>query len=802
MKNMPFKHTLLSTAIFAAISSFSFQAHAQETEAEIAATENSSIEKVTVTARRKSETLVEIPMAISSVSAMEIADRNYTSATDLFRTLAGAAMPRGQLILRGLSGGNDTTPDTTATFVDDIPFVFNNLSDVERVEVLRGPQGTLYGSNAIGGTVRIITKKPVLDEFELFGSMQAGAEQDVDGYDSNISLGVNIPLVDETLALRVNGNLEHDVLPFVNMNSGLQSDIDRGFLRSQLLWQVADDLNVIFGFARTEYRDRGAALGDRSKPGYYYDYNLTENVDAPHGYDVEFFTVDCDPNAERPACMSGSAPIAKSGVPEKYQIWERLDPWYESSNNLYTLNINDDNFFNFASLAYAGSFRKFKTDSLDNWTRLDADDMFLTWIINDDYYEETTHELRFQNIDATDPLSWTVGVFYDEVESENKPNLQNQYHEGGDRAAAIAYNWWWGIDVAALGQETFGNPQHNWNYGVIRDYYRELALFADVAYTFDLGAGGELELNGGVRRFDLEDEFVDTDAGIWTTFYGPWERQTSTTGGQEDGNRYKLSASWRPQDNLSVYGLYSEGYRPGGNNGPLAGSCVDDPKAGERKARYTSDSIENYELGLKASVLDRKFDFAAAVYQIDWTDIKTSIYMDTCGFSYTANAGEAVSRGFEFESTAYITSDLKATLNTSYTRSTIEKDNPAIGAEKGDDMTMVPEWNAYLALDQGFEVFGKQASVRADWTYYGEYKTHFNTRPEDVVPSYNYFNVSGRYEVSDDVRLSVHLNNVFDKEAVKYKNARSRSVDNTTAQQYIEYLEGRNITIRMDYTFY
>ncbi|MDF2178544.1 TonB-dependent receptor [Aliiglaciecola sp. CAU 1673] len=793
------RKSLVSLAVVASLSG-TVPAFAQDT-APADGAEEQGIEKVTVTSRRKTETLLEIPMAVSSVSAMEIADRNYTQATDIYRTLAGAAMPRGQLILRGLSGGNTTVPETTATFVDDVPFTFTNLSDVERVEVLRGPQGTLYGSNAIGGTVRIITKKPRLDEFELFGSVQAGGETDVDGYDSNVSLGINVPLVENKLALRVNGNMEHDQLPFVNMNTGLQSDIDRAFLRSQLLWQATDDIDVTFGYSRVEYRDKGEDLGDRSKPGYYWDYGLNANPDAPYGYDVDFFTVDCDPTAERPACKGGSAPKVISDVPEKYRIWERLDPWYKSTNNLFTLNINDENFFDFATLTYAGSFRSYKTQSLDNWTRLDGDDMFLTWIVNDYFYDEITHELRLQNLDVNSPLSWTVGMFYDKLETNNALDNQNQYHEAGDIASALALNWW-GIDVTQAGMDTFGNPQKNWNYGIIKDYQREFALFADVAYTFDLGDAGELEVNGGIRRFDLKDESIESTSGIWTTYYTPWDPDIVSLGGEEDGNRYKFSVSYRPNSDLSVYALYSEGYRPGGNNGPLEASCQDDPNAPNRPDRYTSDAIENYELGIKASTFDGKFNFAAAVYQIDWTDIRTDIYMPTCGFSFTANAGEAESKGIEFESTAYLTDDLKATFNTSYTKSEVTKDNDAIGAKAGDDMTMVPDWNAYLALDQGFDLFGKQAYVRADFTYYGEYKTHFNVRDEDIVPSYSYVNLSGRLEVSDDVKLSVHINNLFDKEAEKYRRARSRSESNTTAQQYIDYLEGRSLTVRLDYTFY
>jgi outer membrane receptor protein involved in Fe transport len=355
--------------------------------------------------------------------------------------------------------------------------------------------------------------------------------------------------------------------------------------------------------------------------------------------------------------------------------------------------------------------------------------------------------------------------------------------------------WWWDIDIQQLGLDTFNNAQQGWNFGVIEDSSTEFSLFADVAYTFDLGNAGELEINGGIRRYDLEDSYHDISSGIWS------EGQTIVAG-QEDGNRYKFSASYRPSDDLSVYALYSEGYRPGGNNGPLPQSCSGDPKAGDKKDRYTSDAIENYELGLKASTFEGAFSFAVAVYQIDWTDIKTDIYMDTCGFDYTANAGAAQSQGFEFESTAQLTDALTMTCNTSYTSSELTEDNEAIDGEKGDKMTMVPDWNGYLALDQGFEAFGKQAFVRADYTYYGSYKTHFDTRPEDVVPAYSYVNLSSRVELTDAVTLSVHLNNVFDADAIKYKNARSRDAGYTDAQQYIEFLSERNLTVRVDYTFF
>jgi outer membrane receptor protein involved in Fe transport len=749
------------------------------------------IEHIVVTSRKKEETIIEIPMSVSSISAMEIVDRNYTYATDIYRTLAGAAMPRNELILRGLSGGNTTAPDTTAVFTDNIPLEFNNLADIERVEVLRGPQGTLYGSNAIGGTVRIITKKPVMNEFQLFGSMQATSEKNVYGYDTNFSLGINIPLIDDSLALRINGNIDDDKGAMVNAFTGAQAGSIDNFIRSQLLWTPSNDVSINLGFVQTEYSEHGAFLGDRSKPGGYLEPIFEKNENSPYGYDVSERFVECDAHLERAACLNGGENI--TDAKDKYTVYDLIDNWAKNKLEVYTLTLIHENILDIASLTYAGSFRQFEGHYLDDWSRLDGDDMFRTWIIGEDHTKRTTHEIRLQNIDVNSPLSWTIGMFSDKFTVPETPDNQWQYHEGGDKMSALI-NYWWDEDVTALGKEEFDNPNKNWNYAVVEEWMNELAFFADVAYSLETDSMGTFEFGSGIRWFDLEDYSHTVSTGIW-------DNDTTVTAGQEDGNRLKFSASWMPSDDMSVYALYSEGYRPGGNNGPLAQSCSDDPKAANRKDRYNSDQIENKEIGFKASLFNNTFNFTSAIYQIDWTSIKTDIYMDTCGFSYTANGGEARSRGIEFESTAQLTDNLTMTFNTSYTDSYLTLDNDAIDGKAGDDMTMVPKYNAYLAFDQAIKVMGKDAYIRLDMTAYGEYKTHFDTLPTDEVESYEVFNLSGRMELSDTVQLSVHVNNLLDSEIVTYKRARSRNAE-STAQQYISYLPERNVTVRLDYTFF
>ncbi|WP_417761500.1 TonB-dependent receptor [Shewanella sp.] len=767
-------------------------AEQQTSTIERSAIEGSSgdIEKITVTARRKAETLLEVPMSVSAVSAAELADRDITYAEDLYRTLAGAAMPGNQLILRGLSGGNDAAPDTTSTFVDDVPFNYTNLTDIDRIEVLRGPQGTLYGSNAIGGTVRIITKQPQLTDFELFGSLQAGKEQHVDGTNSNYSMGVNIPLVNDKLALRVNYNRGTEQGQMVNMSTGQQADSNDTLLRSKLRWQATPELNIVAGYTYIEEKSRGTSTGDLATPGYYYDYSATQNAAAPYGYDIDIFTVDCDPNANRAACHGD----ANNSVPSRYQVWQRMDAWSKDKTDIYTLNIDHDDLFGIATLSYAGSYRQTKSDSLDDFAFLDFYNMMDDWIINDTKDKRQTHQLRLQNYDTSSRWSWTVGAYYDKSTTPYSPHAQDEFFSGSDIDSAL-FLAMYGADGRQIGLDNWNDPTLMWNLTYYDDSSRELAFFADTSYLFDLGSYGDLELNAGVRRFDLRDHTSYAQLGMWGT-------GSSETNGKESGNRYKFSVSWRPNNDLSVYSLYSEGYRPGGNNGPLPSLCGDDPSAVNHKDRYTSDQIKNYEVGVKSRLFGGKVDIAAAAYQIDWTDMKTSVYMETCGFSYTANGGQARSRGLELESTAWLTDDLKMLFNASYTNAEVTEDNATISAHKGDDMTMVPKYNGYLALDQGVELFNRHANVRMDYSFYGSFKSHFAARDEDISPAYGYVNLSGRMELNENLNLSLHVNNLFDREVTTYRRAMLRDEDDTLSPLNVNYLEGRSFTIRLDYMFY
>ncbi len=759
------------------------------------------LEEIVVTARKRSETLTEVPMNISAIAAEQLQERNIASASELYRTLAGGAVAVNELILRGLSGGNSTAPGTTNQYVDGIPLDFRNVFDVEQVEVLRGPQGTLWGSNGIGGTVQIITRKPQLDALELGATLSGTQEKNGSGTAMRGGVSLNVPLIEDRLALRVATQLRQDPGKIVNAYTGNARKSEYKFLRTQLLWKPLPLATLNFQYLYDESDSTGTTYADASVPGSYLTATVTESAASPWGFDVDYLETECAEGATRATCMA--VPSRAQDTPARFQVYDLLDGWTKSTNDVYALTARYEDLLGVASATYVGSYQIYNEAALEDWSRLDMADLSRTWIVNDLGEKRLTHELRFQGLGGSN-LDWTLGAFFDKTWTGYQPDAQWQYHDASPAGIAIFSDWnswaWedWaplGVNnIGEMGQYLWGDPSRNYNLTYNNVWEKELAFFGEVSYRLPT-AVGDFEFTGGLRHFELKDYASFAYSGIW---YGP-EGGGLSDGGKEDGNRRKFSVAWLPNADTNVYALYSEGYRPGGNNPPLANACANDEFAGAYDPRFTSDSIDNYELGLKLNLLDRRLRVASAVYNIEWTGVRADIYMPSCGFEFTANAARARSRGVEFESTYRLTPSTTLTLNGSYTDATIRDDVDALQATAGDRMPQVPKYNAYVAVDQQFDLFGRSVFVRADLSSYGSYKSHFNTLDEDVSAGYETVNLSGRVNVSDNAVLSLHLENLLNKQYYTYRSARSRT--DMTQQLYEAWGAERAITVRMDYNF-
>jgi outer membrane receptor protein involved in Fe transport len=758
------------------------------------------IDEIVVTARKKEEVVLDIPMNISTITETEIKARNIIDKTELYRTIAGAASPRGELILRGLSGSNSAYPNTTNVWTDGIPFDFDNVYDVERVEVLRGPQGTLYGSNAIGGTVHVITNKPNLNELEISGSVMFKNEAHRPGTEVRAFGVVNVPIVEGSLGLRVTGQSGSKTGKILNLNDGHRGETEDEFLRAQLLWEPNDKTQVNLSVVRDEWFSDEYSDVDLSTPPYYYEAILTPNADATYGYDVALTFPDCPSGASRPECKIHSiGALVQDGYNPDFATWYLLNHFNANETSLVGLTIDRQDIIDGVDLSYAGSYRDSDTSGRQNhWSRYDAQDMFRTWIDDTNGWNRFTHELRLQS-SGDGPIEWTVGAFHDDSRGKENPNVQWQYHASDNRSRAIAdYLWgyWWGYeDPTQLGIDVYGNGNVHYNGSQLRWDDTETAYFGEASYTMDLQDGKTLELTGGIRFYDIENDYYYTDSGLWNN-------DVTDIKDGEDGNRIKLSANYRPTENFAVFGIYSEGYRPGGNNGSAPPvSCRNDPAVGDYSDRYTSDETENMEIGFKGLLFDRRVQFSGAIYQIDWSGVQARVYMETCGFSYTANAATAESRGFELETTSMLTDDLKLIVNYSSTQSEMTSDVPSIGASKGDDMTMVPKYNYYIALDKEITFRGRDGNLRLDVNGYGKYKSHFNVRDQDISDAYEVVNLQASLQVSENTTINVVVNNLLDDRIVRYKNARSRNIGSYWNIYHTYYIPDRTVALRMDYSF-
>ena len=248
------------------------------------------VEEVVVTANKKEQTAQEIPMNISVITEQVMIERGMTKPEDFLRTLAGVSTPGGDVYytIRGLNTSTaQTSSGTTNTFIDEIGGSAMHLFDIARIEVLRGPQGTLYGSNAVGGTIRYITNKPNPDELETAFSIEYGTKSKADDSISNLNAMLNVPITDKTAVRAVFSSAED---PGIYQNIATErKDIgnqnDDGY-RITFLHEDGP-LSIMARYGRAESDDFGQKeKGNADKPG------SADIVNSACSYSTEWYYGD------------------------------------------------------------------------------------------------------------------------------------------------------------------------------------------------------------------------------------------------------------------------------------------------------------------------------------------------------------------------------------------------------------------------------------------------------------------------------------------------------------------------------
>lgn len=650
---------LISSAAVCAGSMMPGMAYAQTVDASPQAESG----EIIVTAGRRSQLLTDVPSNISAVTGAMLDDAGVSDLSNFTRLIPGIVIldegprvsgTRNTLIIRGLNANgmnpNDDNPSNTqeavSTYFGETPVFFPmKLVDIDRIEVLRGPQGTLYGSGSVGGTVRIIPNAP--DLTAVSGEVTAEVSLTDHSGDTNYDIYamVNLPIA-PTAALRMSGGHQYlggfiDALGLVQMDRG--DKFDPG---TPVLADPSDPLNspAAAAPARKDVND-----GDISYFRAALLFEPSDTFDATLRYAYQKVTVD-DRYSHNPFY----------GDQENYVHYkDNLDP-QAAEIHLASIDMNID--VGFAQMTSATSYSEAQTMSSSDsspFLRTNIPQYYFGFprLIAPIFREQTrkvlTQELRLVSKPGG-PVDWLLGGYY---------NRNDLYFMMDQRMPGISdyVNSIYGLNP----QLDFGDVLA---YGGQDKVTEETAIYGELTWH----PTDTLSLTGGFRAFKISTEGtggipIPFASRTLAWFYGD-PLDDFLLGGIEpisyddDGAIFRLNASYDIADNALLYATWAQGYRAGGGNAlPKfdAGGNDNTPLL-----TYGSDSVNSYEIGLKGQF--GRMSYSATGFWIDWVDMQQQL-VGPMGVSYVGNVPGARSRGIELSLAGKVTDQLNVALGYSYT---------------------------------------------------------------------------------------------------------------------------------------
>ena len=663
------------------------------------------VEVIVVTAQKRAQSVLEVPFAISAVGQDEIEAAGVHSMADIFRRVPSLAVidqgaARKNVIIRGIQTDTSTESSVNDVYLDEqritsvIATADPRTFDMERVEVLRGPQGTLFGGGSFSGTLRYITNRANVSEFETNVAASVGYTEDADTANYSFDGMVNIPLVQDKLAVRLvgyhqddSGYLENSLLGFDNV-----SGIENSGARVGLRWVPTDPLTIDYKYLYQDLKQNGfpEARGEDPSGLDQASVTLTEERltsklqihDLTWNYDLGFAT------------------LTSSTGYLQFDFLRRNDDSLPFIRDI----LGYDDLSPADALAMADpALRLFTNDDNDNYT--------------------FSHEMRLaSNIEAGDRFAWLVGGYY----------------EDGEEEVALTEA------LAPGGGALFGNALYN---GRPADFFfmeafvtelEQLAFFGELTFF----ATDRLQATVGYRRSEFESGFIadeffgdepDDDGNVFMDVYAPDPPP------REKHNTWKFNVSYDVNDDLMVYFQSAEGFQLGSSGiaPALSPRCegaitnfLNQNNLGflfqdGRLPGTTSDQLITREVGTKGLFADGKGTFMAGFFHGDWKDIQVYVEIPPidgdCDFGFGANAAAATSLGVEWEFSYAFTDQFTLTGAGSYVDATVDNDEPYLEAEKGDRLPGSPDWQVSLSGEYYWPMGGdRQAFVRLDAQYIGE----------------------------------------------------------------------------------
>jgi iron complex outermembrane recepter protein len=681
--------------------------------------------EVVVTATRREEALMQVPESVQAITEQNIDTLGIKNFNDVARFTPGVAVDTSgtnTIAIRGIAASAGAS--TTGVYIGDIPIQMRALGfspdqtlptafDLQRVEVLRGPQGTLFGAGSEGGTVRYILAEPSDTQESTYARSEISyTEGGANNYEVGIAHGG--PIIDNELGFRVSAwfrqvggwidrydpYTDTDVDPNSNRSGTL-------VLRAALVWQPQQDLtitpDVIYQDRHVHDFDAWWSIYSNPTANQFGSGDPTPEIQPDRFYlpmvkvqwDVGSFQLISDTSYYNRLDLAGyDGTLYTLSYFQTVMPGSAADPGYPPSSPYYPLLDNTGVHLPKALQGYT------QPDVIHNWQQ--------NW----------TQEVRLQSNDPSSPLTWTAGVYWETDRSFSSEELTIQSLAEETLLDETLFGAPPATAMTAFGTPLYGAPflsngdtyfLHNWGHD------EQISGYGELSYNL-----GPFTMIAGGRYSDTWFNFnTFTLESFLPPAFGNAGRESATPFTPRLGLQYHIDP------NNQLYATYSEGFRVGGVNAPIPPSAGCGPSEAEIGKKppltYGPDKVQSWEFGDKDSLFGNRIQLANSVYYIKWNGIQQSIYLVSCGLQYTDNVGYAVSKGAEIQADFLITPSLQlqstAGYNSAYFTQSGYNDVVVKGEAVAGFANPLPTWTTALGLQYNTSVLQHESFARFDYEY-------------------------------------------------------------------------------------
>jgi outer membrane receptor protein involved in Fe transport len=730
--------------------------------------DSNALDEVVVTAQKRVSTVQDTPISIAATSGEDLRARGITSFANLAQATPGVSLKsegpsQTEIEMRGMtsSGGNSAT---VGFYLDDIALtgpasaqnghvvIDPSLYDLSRIEVLRGPQGTLFGSGSMGGTVRLITNQPDLTGFHASAqSILSGTEGG--GLNHNDNFMVNLPLIDDKLALRLVGTENYtsgwinrivaSPFPTVSTNGVVRGDVQNAPVekeysgsnayhvyaaRATLLWKPNDDLSITPALFYETSRQSGVSAYD-SVPGianaHYQPFDIAEPL-------TDEITVSS---------------LTVNQILDPFDITSVTAYWSRRSTQIQDASeeFNNPN----TAATYASNY------GLPPPGYYGAGGTGEAYGYENDPSKQFSEELRFTSKDSGS-LTWVGGLYYSHFHSlwtfnGTTPNYST-YMDLGTFAPATTPNWFDANSPTTLNQ---------------------YAIFGNATYALT----SQLKADLGVRVNRYDYKFSSCISG-WGSGFGAAAPSCSGLITQSSTSvDPKFNLSYEFDRDLMVYATVSNGFRPGGGDAvyPTTGAVWGPAFAaynfpsGKWPTSYGPDKVWSYEIGEKARFFDRRLTVNASVFYENWKNIQLEAYPNV--WALNINGNHATIYGTEIDAVGVLGAGFSLEVTAGYVNEYLDA-GPYWQIVPKDKLPEVPTVTGDVILSYLKPLTSKYSFTgRVETSYTGaryslEFPYGYSTNGEyGQLPGYSLTNIRAGIQSGDGWSATLFVNNALNKHA-------------------------------------